>query len=99
MAQGVSDKGAEMIQLRSDDEHPTSFQISKKCAKLSKFVEAELQFDEEAGSFKVIRVSAEILAHVIEYLKHHKGVEPESAYYSVRFRHMNQIVSDEWDGM
>merc|ERR1712099_181278 len=39
----------------------------------------------------------ETLEHVITYLKHHKGKEPDPLPCPVRSIHMAQIVSDKWD--
>merc|ERR1712177_181389 len=37
------------------------------------------------------------MGHVVTYLEHHKGAEPEPLPCPVRSIHMSQIVSDKWD--
>ena len=97
--QGGLDDEEEILTLKSGGQNPKSFEISKKCAELSKFVTTILEGDAEAVSIEIRQVPPETLAHVIEYLKHHKGVEPDPLPCPVRSIHMNQIVSDKWDGM
>merc|ERR1719495_3050484 len=56
-----------------------------------------LEGDSEAISIEIRQVPAETLKHVIDYLQHHKGKEPEPLPCPVRSIHMAQIVSDKWD--
>ena len=53
--------------------------------------------DKEASSIEIRQVPPETLEHVITYLKHHKGTEPDPLPCPVRSIHMAQIVSDKWD--
>merc|ERR1711902_24311 len=48
-------------------------------------------------SIEIRQVPPETLEHVITYLKHHKGKEPDPLPCPVRSIHMAQIVSDKWD--
>mmetsp|Transcript_57818 Transcript_57818/g.91889 ORF Transcript_57818/g.91889 Transcript_57818/m.91889 type:complete len:189 (-) Transcript_57818:189-755(-) len=94
--QGLDDDD-EVLTLKSGGQNPKSFEISKKCAELSKFVTTILEGDSEATSIEIRQVPPETLEHVIEYLRHHQGKEPEPLPCPVRSIHMNQIVSDKWD--
>merc|ERR1712129_288610 len=71
--------------------------ISKKSAALSKFVTTILEGDSEADSIEIRQVPPETLEHVINYLKHHAGKEPDPLPCPVRSIHMAQIVSYKWD--
>lgn len=87
----------ELLTLKSGGQQPKSFEISKKCAELSKFVTTILEGDADATSIEIRQVPPETLEHVITYLKHHKGKEPDPLPCPVRSIHMAQIVSDKWD--
>merc|ERR1712129_671242 len=56
-----------------------------------------LEGDADAASIEIRQVPPETLEHVITYLKHHKGKEPDPLPCPVRSIHMAQIVSDKWD--
>jgi len=94
---GGLDDDVEVLTLKSGGQQPKSFEISKKCAELSKFVTTILEGDADATSIEIRQVPPETLEHVITYLKHHKGKEPDPLPCPVRSIHMNQIVSDKWD--
>eukprot|EP01083_Nonionella_stella_P094327 264596_1 len=95
--QGGLDDDEEQLTLKSGGQQPKSFDISKKCAELSKFVTTILEGDADATSIEIRQVPPETLEHVISYLKHHKGKEPDPLPCPVRSIHMQQIVSDKWD--
>merc|ERR1712129_632098 len=94
---GGLDDEEEFLTLKSGGQQPKSFEISKKSAALSKFVTTILEGDSEADSIEIRQVPPETLEHVITYLKHHKGKEPDPLPCPVRSIHMAQIVSDKWD--
>jgi len=94
---GGLDDEDEVLTLKSGGQQPKSFEISKKCAELSKFVTTILEGDADATSIEIRQVPPETLEHVITYLKHHKGKEPDPLPCPVRSIHMAQIVSDKWD--
>merc|ERR1719166_209107 len=97
MANAENKVESEVLTLISGGQNPKSFEISKKGAKLSKFVVAKLEADADAKSIEICQVPPETLEHVITYLKHHKGIEPEPIPKPNRSIHMSQIVSDQWD--
>jgi S-phase kinase-associated protein 1 len=94
---GGLDDEEEFLTLKSGGQQPKSFEISKKSAELSKFVTTILEGDSEATSIEIRQVPPETLSHVIDYLKHHAGKEPDPLPCPVRSIHMAQIVSDKWD--
>jgi len=93
---GLEDDDA-VLTLKSGGQNPKSFEVSKKDAELSKFVTTILEGDSDATTIEIRQVPPETLAHVVEYLKHHKGKEPDPLPCPVRSIHMAQIVSDKWD--
>merc|ERR1712087_416090 len=95
--QGGLDEDDEFLTWESGGQVPQSFEISKKCAELSKFVTTILEGDADALSIEIRQVPPETLKHVVDYLKHHDGQEPEALPCPVRSIHMSQIVSDKWD--
>jgi len=94
---GLDDDEDDMLTLKSGGQDPQTFEISKGHAELSKFVTTILEGDSEATSIEIRQVPAETLSHVVDYLKHHKGKEPDPLPCPVRSIHMSQIVSDKWD--
>eukprot|EP01084_Bolivina_argentea_P294922 507603_1 len=94
---GGLDDEVEILTLKSGGQQPKSFEVDKKCAELSKFVTTILEGDQDATSIEIRQVPPETLEHVITYLKHHKGKEPDPLPCPVRSIHMSQIVSDKWD--
>merc|ERR1712130_896742 len=91
-----------LIILKSGGQNPKSFEISKKDAKLSKFVATVLEGDAGAKLIEIQAVPPETLEHVIDYLKHHKGKEPDPFPWDplscpIPSIDMAQIVSDKWD--
>mmetsp|Transcript_52732 Transcript_52732/g.87349 ORF Transcript_52732/g.87349 Transcript_52732/m.87349 type:complete len:192 (+) Transcript_52732:110-685(+) len=95
--QGGLEDEDEQLTLKSGGQNPESFEISRKCAELSKFVTTILEGDQDATSIEIRQVPPKTLEHVITYLKHHKGKEPDPLPCPVRSIHMAQIVSDKWD--
>merc|ERR1711972_1295706 len=56
-----------------------------------------LEGDRSQCNISLDKVQAETLKHVVEYLQHHQGKEPDALPCPVRSIHMAQIVSDKWD--
>merc|ERR1719410_1824056 len=53
--------------------------------------------DSHCVSFELDQVPAKTLHHVLKYLAHHKGKEPDPIAKPIRSIHMARIVSDQWD--
>jgi len=94
---GGLDDEAESLTLKSGGQQPKTFEINKADAELSKFVTTILEGDAQATSIEIRQVPPETLEHVVKYLQHHKGKEPDPLPCPVRSIHMAQIVSDKWD--
>jgi len=94
---GGLDDEEETLTLKSGGQQPKTFEINKTDAELSKFVTTILEGDAQATSIEIRQVPPETLEHVVTYLKHHKGKEPDPLPCPVRSIHMAQIVSDKWD--
>jgi len=94
---GGLDDEEETLTLKSGGQQPKTFEINKTDAELSKFVTTILEGDAQATSIEIRQVPPETLEHVVAYLKHHKGKEPDPLPCPVRSIHMAQIVSDKWD--
>jgi len=94
---GGLDDEDETLTLKSGGQQPKTFEINKTDAELSKFVTTILEGDAQATSIEIRQVPPETLEHVVTYLKHHKGKEPDPLPCPVRSIHMAQIVSDKWD--
>jgi len=87
-----------VLQLQSGGPNPSFFLISRQSLKLSTklcdFESASFQVD---GPDPQHKVKSDTLHHVVRYLAHHKGVEPDPLPCPVRSAHLSQCVSDEWD--
>jgi len=94
---GGLDDDVEVLTLKSGGQNPQTFEINKSDAELSKFVTTILEGDAQATSIEIRQVPPETLKHVVTYLQHHKGKEPDPLPCPVRSIHMAQIVSDKWD--
>merc|ERR1711972_522603 len=56
-----------------------------------------LEGDRSQCNISLDKVQAETLKHVVEYLQHHQGKEPDALPCPVRSIHMAQIMGDKWD--
>ena len=81
------------LKLISGGDQKKTFEIDSKSVTLSKFITTILEGDANAEEIEIRQVPAETLSHVIDYLKHHKGKEPDPLPCPVRSIHMNQICS------
>lgn len=84
----------DLIQLESGGETPHFFLTTKVNLELSTTL---CDFDHKVMSYKTDEIPSETLHHVVKYLSHHKGKEPDPLPCPVRSIHMAQIVSDKWD--
>ena len=85
----------DLMLLESGGQQPQFFLVPRHYLELSTLL---CDFcDSGALSFKVIQVPGETLHHVVNYLAHHKGKQPDPLPCPVRSIHMAQIVSDKWD--
>eukprot|EP01083_Nonionella_stella_P012655 35835_1 len=89
---GVTFDTDECVQLTASDDESTRFVTHKINLKLSK-----LLWGQPGDTLECPKVSGAILAEVLRYLNHHKGIEPSPLPCPLRSIHMDRIVSDKWD--
>lgn len=87
--------GDEIVTLLSADN--VKFEVTKKQAILSKLVSATLENDISATEIPVPGAKGVILAHVIEYIKHHNGVAEAIIEKPLKSKIMKDVCSDKWD--
>jgi hypothetical protein len=87
--------GDEIVTLLSADN--VKFEATKKQAILSKLVSATLENDIAATEIPVPGAKGVILAHVIEYMKHHNGVPEAIIEKPLKSKIMKDVCSDKWD--
>lgn len=75
---GLDDEAPDLsrsINLISSDGQ--AFELTCKTAFISNLVKTSLENDEEVDELCIPQVKADVLGLVVEYMEHHKGVEPE----------------------
>jgi len=87
------------MEIVCDKVNPQYFLVPRRYIKLSVLLSNEMDTDSDTKRIEMDdeKVQSESLHHVLKYLGHHKGVEPDPLPCPVRSIHMNQIVSDQWD--
>ena len=53
--------------------------------------------DANGNQIEIEKVNIDVMHHVLRYLGHHKGKEPESIAKPIRSTRMERIVADKWD--
>jgi hypothetical protein len=91
----LDDDTSEPIQLVSKDSK--SFEIDRRCSFLSNLVKICLENDAHSTEVPIMDVNSEILELVVEYMIHHKGVEPRAIDKPLRSKVMTEVCEDSWD--
>lgn len=73
------------------------FKIELKSALLSKFVATVIEQDPTAKVLTVPRVDSAMLAFIVSYLDHHKGVEAKTITKPLLSIVMHEVCDDKWD--
>jgi len=94
--QGLDDAEDTMITLVASD-NETTFSVVKAFVKMSKLVCNIIEGDSDADRIQVKQVDGETLDKIVEYINHHKGVEPAEIAKPIRSVKMEKIVEDPWD--
>lgn len=94
---GLDAEEDSMLTLISMEENPQRYQISRKAAMMCNLVKNILEGDKDAREIEIKKVSGEILAMIVEYLKHHNGKIPAEIAKPIRSVKMEKIVEDKWD--
>jgi S-phase kinase-associated protein 1 len=85
----------ERIQLVSKDSK--IFEIDRRSSFLSTLVKICLENDASSTEVPIMNVNSEILELVVEYMNHHKGVEPRDIDKPLRSKIMTEVCEDSWD--
>merc|ERR1712038_564443 len=94
---GEEEKEDGPITLLSCDEEAQKFEITKNQAKLCNLIQNILDGDASAKEIEIKKVTGDILALIVDYLKHHNGKEPAEIPKPIRSVKMEKIVEDVWD--
>ena len=78
-------------------DNKSTYEVDAKFATMSKLVCNILDGDSEATRIQVKQVDGDTLKMIVDYLKHHKGVEPAEIAKPIRSVKMEKIVEDPWD--
>lgn len=73
------------------------FTIEKKLIYISNLIRTTLQMDPTAVEIPVPGVKSEILALIVQYCQHHKGIQPPIIPKPLRHKEMKLVCSDIWD--
>lgn len=92
---GGLDDNCSSLTLTSSDQK--KFTIERKHAFISKLVKISMDQDEEADDVPIPGVSGNVLAYIVEYMKHHKGTEPDLPERPLKSKHMKDLCKDHWD--
>jgi len=97
-AGGLDEEDDQTLTLVSMEEtNPQKFVINNKAAEMCKLVRSILEGDPSATEIPIKKVKGEILASIVEYLKHHNGKIPAEIAKPIRSVKMDKIVEDKWD--
>jgi len=96
-ATGLDDDEVSFITLVSGGDKPETFNIDRKSCELSEYIQTILIGDTDAVTIPTPQVPSRTLKLVVDYLKQHKGKEPDPLPCPVRAVNMNQICSEQWD--
>jgi len=89
------DSGAGSVKLLSKD--GKEFVIQKKYAYISNLIKTSLEHDPSAAEVPMPGVKGDILTKVVEFMQHHKGVEPPILEKPLRSKIMKELCKDPWD--
>lgn len=80
-----------------DESNAQQFTIDRDAALMCNLVRSIIEGDSEVKKIEIKKVSGDILAKIVEYLKHHKGQVPAEIAKPIRSVKMEKIVEDSWD--
>ena len=83
------------IKLVSKDK--IEFNVDKKNACISHLIKVIFDSDETTTSIPIPGVNSSTLSKIVEYMTHHKGVEPSIIEKPLRSKVMNDVCQDNWD--
>jgi len=86
-----------LVLVSCDEDNSQEFTISRTAAMMCNLVKSIIEGDSEVKKIEIKKVSQDILALIVEYLKHHNGKVPAEIAKPIRSVKMAKIVEDEWD--
>jgi len=89
------ESGVAPIKLISKD--GKEFVIEKKFAFVSNLIKTSLEHDPAATEVPMPGVKADILTKVVEFMQHHKVVEPPILEKPLRAKVLKELCKDPWD--
>lgn len=95
MAALDGDDSLDDLILQSND--GAEFKIPREFALISKLVSASVYGEPAAKKLPILRVTGDTLKLVVEYMQHHKSVEPNIIPKPLRSKNMQDVVDDPWD--
>lgn len=72
-------------------------QIERKHSLISTLIKTAVESDADAASVSVPGVKAHVLKLIVEYMNHHKGVEPNLIEKPLRSKIMKDVCQDPFD--
>jgi len=97
-AGGLDDeKETDLTLISMEENEPQKFVLNKKAASMCKLVRSILEGDASATEIPIKKVKADVLALIVDYLKHHNGNVPAEIAKPIRSVKMEKIVEDKWD--
>lgn len=77
------------ITLISNDQK--RYSIDQKSACISTLVRTLLEFDEKSDELRLATINGDILEHIVDYMKEHKGLEPPPIQTPLRSKLMKDV--------
>lgn len=86
----------EIEEKEPEEKEPETYTISRKAVSLSTIIDVACQGDSEENELE-FEISEEMMALIVEWLRHHNGVAPTPVKKPIRSKNIAEIVSDPWD--
>jgi len=100
------DEKEKVVSLSAEDEtkplklvskDKKEYTVERKQAFVSMLVKTCLENDDKAEEVPIPGVTGAILGSVVEYMVHHKGIEPQLVEKPLRSKVMKDVCADKWD--
>eukprot|EP01006_Ploeotia_vitrea_P052723 TRINITY_DN67718_c7_g9_i1.p1 TRINITY_DN67718_c7_g9~~TRINITY_DN67718_c7_g9_i1.p1 ORF type:complete len:190 (+),score=120.47 TRINITY_DN67718_c7_g9_i1:135-704(+) len=91
---GLDDDAGEITLVSQEKKE---FNVDKKHASISKLVKTTLEGEPTETRVETQSVKTRALEAIVEYMNHHKGVEPDIVEKPLRSKRMKDVVKDPWD--
>jgi len=91
------DLSENIVLVSKEGENGKKVTLVKKHAFISVLVKTSIENDQAAKEVPLPGVEGPILAEVVNYMQHHKGVEPPIVEKPLRSKVMKEVCQDAWD--